>query len=96
MGFTVEDYCELIVQCLIRYGGVKEGDARRLLQESRICEVETEADRKWLFHEFAYYWAMLLLHAKENPKWHRDPKLWPPPEGYHEWVADWFRNRLRQ
>jgi hypothetical protein len=91
----IQDYCELIIQCLIRYGGLEDAEARRLVDDSKICEVKNDVDRLTLFHEVAYYWAMWLLHGKDNKDWYLDPTLWPPPEEYYRWGAEWFRNKRR-
>lgn len=76
----LQEYCNKIVQCLVRYGGLEEVEAQRLVHESEICEPKTEMARNMLFHELAYYWAMELLYASDNPYWWKDPALWPPPK----------------
>lgn len=84
MDDKLEKYCKRIVMCLVHYGGLEETEAWQLLNESKICEVRSEMDRDMLFHELAYYWAMMLLYAERNPKWYLDSALWPPPEEYYD------------
>lgn len=83
MSITLNEFCEEIVSCLVKYGGLQEPEARDLLLSSKICVVDSEMDIDLLFHESPYYWAMRILHS-ENPQWHQDPSLWPPPMEYLE------------
>jgi hypothetical protein len=66
----------------MRYGGMQMDDAQRLLAGSRILEPWTSPHRENILHELPYYWAMHLIHAKRNPEWYLDEKLWPTPESY--------------
>ena len=84
----LKEYHRIIVQCLIKYGGLDEQEAQRRIEESRLLsELDTEYDLMYLFHEEPYYWAMDILHSAGNPQWYRDPKLWPPPEDYYDRVS---------
>jgi hypothetical protein len=55
-----------------------------LVDESKLCEAETEAARIVVLHETDYFWAMELLHGRGDPEhyWFNNPDLWPPPENY--------------
>lgn len=94
MDSELKNTCARIVQCLIRYGGLEEADARRLVDEARLCEAETEVARNMLLHETAYYWAMALLYGGGDPEdfWFHNPDLWPPPEDYYVWLKEWFES----
>jgi hypothetical protein len=85
MNQDVVDFCEQIVRCVSVYGGMDELTARKIVGDSKICEVKDELDMNLLFHELPYYWAMVLLNP-DNDRWYKDPNLWPPP---HE--EDWYR-----
>jgi len=84
MDERLQRYCNLIVECLVHYGRLEESAAQHLVDESSLCAPKDELGRLYLYHEFAYYWAMMLLHAKSNPEWYLDPTLWPPPEDYYD------------
>lgn len=90
----LQDYYNGIVQCLIRYGGLEETEARRLVDESKLCEPKKEPGINMLFHELDYYWAMHLLYGRDDPEnyWFHNPDLWPPPEDYYEWLEERFKN----
>lgn len=93
MDTKVQEYREMIIQCLLRYSKIEEVDARRMVDDSRICEVKNEMDWITLSHELSYYWAMWLLHGKNNVKWYLDSALWPPPDEYYEWAREWLTTR---
>lgn len=83
------DYCEKVVWCLMRFGGLDEAEARRRLHERGICDPKTHEDpldRGVIMEEWAYYWAMEILHAERDPQWFNDRELalWPPPAEYFE------------
>ena len=81
----LEQYHSEIVDCLIVYGRLERAEAERLLEKSKLLEGVLDSELRFftmLRHEYAYYWAMELLYARSNPKWHDDPKLWPPPKEY--------------
>ena len=82
-----------LVGCLVRYGGLTEPAARSRVDDSRMCEVACEIDRALLLHETPYYWAMSLLYARTNPRWFDDRALWPPPDEYDEWSAQFRAGR---
>jgi hypothetical protein len=84
------NFCNRIVQCLIRYGKLEEVEARKLVDESQICD-EEEGPGEMLFHETSYYWAMHLLDGRADPKnyWFHNPDLWPPPADYYDWLKEW-------
>ncbi len=84
----LEKYCSEVVRCLVEYGGLSEADASNRVARSEICHVLNEMSWKLLIHEYPYYWAMTLLHERDNPDWHKDPQLWPPPR---EYVEDFLR-----
>jgi hypothetical protein len=69
-------------------------EARKLVDESKLCEPKTEPGINTLFHETAYYWAMHLLYGKDNPNnyWFHNPDLWPPPQDYYVWLKEWIKN----
>ena len=75
-------YQEDIVYCLVRYSGMPRDHALLLVAGSRILEPWTSPHRENILHELPYYWAMHLTHARRNPDWYLDEKLWPPPESY--------------
>lgn len=82
MDAEVQEFYEDIVACLVKYGNLEKEAAIRLVKTSNLKELD-----EMLFHEPPYYWAMHLLHAKTNPKWYLDPKLWPPPQ---EHLDKWY------
>jgi hypothetical protein len=98
MDAELRDYCNGIVYCLIRYGGLEEEEARRLVDESKLCQPQTEMDRKMLFHELHYYWAMHLLYGRDDPDnyWFRNSDLWPPPDDYYEWLKARSKSKAGQ
>lgn len=77
----VKVFCQEIIDCLVKYGGLDEPVAREMVLSSKVCEVHTEMQENLLFHETSYYWAMTLLY-QDNPDWYQDPKLWPPPKEF--------------
>lgn len=81
MNDALKVFCEDIIACLIKYGALEETAARELVQSSQICIVTSEMEIDLLFHETPYYWAMTILHSND-PQWHQNPKLWPPPQEY--------------
>lgn len=85
----IEFYRE-IVDCLVKYGNLSNEDAQLLLSKSNIYKSDTDDDFELISHETPYYWAMWLLYAKENPDWHKNPKLWPPPKDY---LDKWYSSK---
>jgi hypothetical protein len=88
-------FCNEIVRCMVKYGQITEQEAQWRLDKSRLCatnETEREGYRSMLFHDPPYFWAMHILHSKQNPQWFNDPglHLWPPPE---DWVQE-YRARV--
>ena len=82
----LQKYADMVVACLVKYGGLNESDARALVDELPIIfKPETQYERLLTFHEVPYYWAMELLFGKTNPSWYHDPKLWPPPHPNEYW-----------
>ncbi len=83
MDTKLQDFYNGIVFCLMRYAKLAEEQARHLIDESSLFRhVETDVEKSTLFHESPYFWAMHLVHSKQNPEWYQDPTLWPPPEDY--------------
>ncbi len=75
-----EQYHEEIVECLVRYGHLSEENAEALLERSGLLANIDEDSIG--FHEYPYFWAMELIYGTEEPRWFRDPKLWPLPKDY--------------
>ena len=88
MDNELQNFCEEIIACLVKYGKVEKEAARRLVITSKICECKTELSKDLLFHEYPYYWAMHLLHSPSNPEWYQDRNLWPPSQDY---VDEFYR-----
>lgn len=84
------EFCNEIVECMIEYGKLSRGEAQLLLANSNICATNSEEDLDMIWHETPYYWAMWLIHFKKNPDWHKDPKLWPPPQDY---LDKWYSSK---
>jgi len=80
MDDKLQKYRNDIIQCLIRYGGLSEEEACQRLDESKLLKFEDEDEQELFYHEVPYYWAIGLLHGRNNPKWRLDPALWPPPK----------------
>lgn len=95
MDRKLQDYRDGIVYCLVQYGGLEESEAKRLVDESKLCEPRTKEGVNTLFHETYYFWAMHLLHGRGDPDhyWFHNPDLWPPPEDYYEWLKERFRRK---
>lgn len=83
----LEEFREDLRLCLMLYGRLSNDEANALISRTKICEPDSEIARTNLLHEYPYYWAMSLLYGKTNPEWHKDSKLWPPPEEYFS--DDW-------
>ena len=82
----LQEYREMVVACLIKYGGLNETDAHLMVVNDPILsKAQTEMERLMIFHEEPYYQAMSLLYGKSNPSWYKDPKLWPPPRPSEYW-----------
>ncbi len=88
---TPEDANELrlyrheTIQCLIRYGGLSETEARERVDAGNLFKLNNETTLTIIFHEEPYFWAMMMLYARNDPLWYKDPELWPPPAEYFEW-----------
>lgn len=85
MDEELHEFCKEIVRYLVRYGNLDEADAWSRVQEARLCEAESEIDRIVILHEEPYYWAMSILHGRNDPYWWQNPELWPPPEDATNW-----------
>ena len=82
----LQSYKREISLCLVRYGGLSEAEARQKVATDHLFEVKNETQLMLIFHEYPYYWAMMMLYGQNNPLWYQDPKLWPPPDDYEEWL----------
>ncbi len=93
----LEDFCNQIVQCLVRYGKLEESEARKRVDESRLCDKE-KGPGEMLFHETSYFWAMELLYGRKDPNnyWFHKPDLWPPPADYYDWMHDWYAEKKQR
>lgn len=79
--WTLQEFSDDILYCLVTFGGLQEEAARKLIDGSHLFEDVDELGQNLLFHELPYYWAMNLLHGKAS-KWYLDSQLWPPPDAY--------------
>jgi len=82
----MQEYRDMVVACLVKYGGLSESDARLMVVNDPILsKAQSEMQRLMIFHEVPYSEAMSMLYGKSNPKWYKDPKLWPPPPETDYW-----------
>lgn len=79
----LEKYHDEIVFFLQKYGNLNKVSAEKLLKKSNILpNLDDDADTGVFFHEEPYYWAMTLIQTE--PKWYKNPDLWPPPEDRYD------------
>ncbi len=92
MDAKLQKYYDEIVRCLVRYGKLDEVQARSRIDDSKLFDFGNEIEQGLFFHEEPYYYAMALLHGRENPQWYNNRALWPPPKEYHspEWRKRWL------
>ena len=84
----LKEFCDEIVSCLIEFLKMNETTARELVEVSQVCNRNTELENNMLHHETPYYWAMRIYYV-DNPDWHNNPVLWPPPDSY---LKKWYSN----
>lgn len=79
----LDDYKQKVFHCLIKYGGFDKETARQKMRDAYFfARLDNAVSLMNLFHEEPYYWAMTLIQT--NPDWHRNPKLWPPPDDCYD------------
>lgn len=86
MESEIELAYELIVHCLLKYGGIEKQEAQKLIEDSGMFIFKSDLDRNLFLHEEPYFWAMILIYGPGDKDWYQDPSLWPPPSSYDELV----------
>lgn len=83
----LELYKREIILCLVRYGGLSERSAGQRVETDELFNVKNETELMLIFHEYPYYWAMMMLHAQSDSLWYQNPQLWPPPDDYFDQLS---------
>lgn len=78
-------FCSRVEEALVTFCGFDADTARGLILRF-WASYDDIADDEYLMHEPPYYYAMAIAHhpvlGDNQPEWYRDPRFWPPPEGW--------------
>lgn len=84
--FHFKVFCELLKECIAKYGNVAMDEAERLVGSFHPLQIPIKTTIEVVFfsHESIYHWAMLALYGKMY--WIKHPECKEFPNDYEEWI----------
>ena len=71
--------CSEIKNILVEVCGKTEEEAVGLIGKFWKNRDDLDDD-PLVYEELPYYYAMSIIYGADNPRWYKDPNLWPPPK----------------